>query len=137
MSVTASRTTMSMPDAAAPWMMGGAAETDGMVSVEAGDDGRGDVGAPGAVDAGVVSAGVAGPDMVGAAADDTIGVDPSVALDRTAVVNWAAAGVGPAEHPASSSARTAATTSAAAVRVGGGWVTAAPGVDTQRRIHRE
>jgi len=117
MSVAASRTTASMPDAAAPWMVGGGAETEGTVSVEGEVDGPGELGVPGAVDL----------DVAVTAAEDATGTEPSVALARTAVVNEATADVGSVEHPTSSSTTTDATTSTTAPdRAGGGWVTATP-----------
>jgi hypothetical protein len=75
--------------------------------------------------------------VLGVGADDKIPVGPSVAPGRTAVVNGTTAGEGWAEHPASSTTMEPARKATTAVRFGGGWLTAAPEVDTQRRIHRE
>ena len=123
MSVTASRTTTSMPDDRPPATVGGATATDGTTRVDEGDDGL-----AGALDRVVA---VEGLGAVGAV-DGT--VMPSVAegLARAAVVNEAVAVGSSAEHP-TTDARIAAITNAARPRwFVGGWAMAAPDAGARR-----
>jgi len=105
-------------------MVGGATETDGTTRVDEGDAGL--AGALDPVDA--VVAAVAGLGAV----DGTVMASDTDGLDRTAVVNDAAAVGCWAEHP-TTDARTAAITNAERPRrFGGGWAMAAPDAGARR-----